>query len=424
MGYEKLFEPINIGPVEINNRLALAPMNPCLDDSGYISDATLAYYAERARGGVGLIITSATLGGKLASKYRAHYANPMLYDSTHLKGHYELVEMVHSYGVKVFIQLYPGPGRTGNAPSGVQCIAPSALPYFRDPQTWPKPYKTVMTRWPSFLEKAMGVIPREITIEEILQIEDEFAEAAWLATIAGYDGIEIHLAHGYLMHQFLSPRSNKRTDLYGGSLENRMRFHVELVGKTLNRIRKEIPDYPIGIRMSTQEHQPDGFSFEEAETLLKRLVEDGISFYDVSTASHENYVTMFPDRDGTMLKDAARMRKSLGIPVITPGIHKPENAVKAVEDGQTDMIGLARAALADPDWANKVRQDKVNQIRKCARDYLCLINILMGLPVRCSVNPDMGRERWKSGVVGPDVPKGEKIVARVLRRNRWDRKND
>jgi 2-enoate reductase len=259
---------------------------------------------------------------------------------------------------------------------------------------------------------------------EIIQIEDVFAEAAWLATITGYDGIEIHLAHGYLMHQFLSPRSNKRTDLYGGSLENRMRFHVELVGKTLNRIRKEIPDYPIGIRMSTQEHQPDGFSFEEAETLLKRLVEDGISFYDVSTASHENYVTMFPDRDGTMLKDAARMRKSLGIPVITPGIHKPENAVKAVEDGQTDMIGLARAALADPDWANKVRQDKVNQIRKCARDYLCLINILMGLPVRCSVNPDMGRERWKSGVVGPEVPKGEKIVARVLRRNRWDRKND
>lgn len=420
MKYDKLFEPTKIGPVNIKNRLALAPMNPCLEDSGYIRDATLAYYAVRAKGGVGLIIVGATLAGKLASTYRAHYANPMLYDSTHLKGHYELVEIIHSYGAKVFLQLYPGPGRTGKAPSGVQCIAPSAIPYMRDPDTWPKTYKAAMMRWPDFMKRAMGNIPREMTIEEILQIEDEFAEAASLATVAGYDGIEIHLAHGYLMHEFLSPRSNRRTDLYGGSLENRSRFHIELVGKTIERIRRDLPDYPIGVRMSTQEHQPDGLTIEEVETVLKRMVDMGISFYDVSTATHENYVKMFPDRDGTMLDDAARLRKSLNVPVITPAVHNPDNAVKAIESGKTDMIGLARAAIADPEWPNKVKEGKVEQIRKCTRDYYCLINILMGLPVRCSVNPDIGRERWMDIRMGPKVAKGDKIIPRVFRKKRWD----
>ena len=173
MGYDRLFEPIKIGPVEIKNRLALAPMNPLLEEAGYINDALLAYYAARAKGGVGLVISGATLAGKFASTYRAHYSNTLLYDTTHLRGHYELVEMVHSFGAKVFIQLYPGPGRTGKAPSGVQCIAPSAIPYFRDPETWPKVYKQVMTRWPDFLKKMMGDIPREITIDEIQKIEDD-----------------------------------------------------------------------------------------------------------------------------------------------------------------------------------------------------------------------------------------------------------
>ena len=216
--FQKLFEPIQIGNVTIRNRIAMAPMVTAFSNNGYVSEQQLAYYAARAKGGVGLIITEHIVASQWA-KNNCPLNVMGLYDPSHLLGLTELVDTIHAFGAHTFIQMNPGLGVQGySILSGVQPVAPSPVAYQVDPETVPKniPFDVYL----------VGETPREMTIDEIEEEQDSFAQAAMLAHTAGFDGIEIHAAHGFLIHDFMSPRYNQRTDEYGGSLENRCRFLV------------------------------------------------------------------------------------------------------------------------------------------------------------------------------------------------------
>jgi 2,4-dienoyl-CoA reductase-like NADH-dependent reductase (Old Yellow Enzyme family) len=262
-------------------------------------------------------------------------------------------------------------------------------------------------KYPSMAKADM---PREMTKEEIKSEIEEFAQSCILISLAGFDGIELHAPHGYLEHQFLSPRSNKRTDEYGGSLENRMRFVVEIY----EAVRKEIGrSVPIGIRLSGDEHMPDGIHHDELKLIAKKMGQMGIDYVHMSDGSYEALKYFFPDEDGTIIEEGAGFKSVLPkhVPVITVSVHDPAMASQAIRDGKMDMVSLGRQMLIDPEWANKVREGRA--FRKCIRCCDCLMRTAIGMPVRCRVNKDLGREKYMPEYWRPQRPKGEGVLPRI-----------
>jgi 2,4-dienoyl-CoA reductase-like NADH-dependent reductase (Old Yellow Enzyme family) len=438
MAFEKLFKPIRIGKVNIRNRVAMAPMATLSSDRGYVTEQQLAHYAARARGGAGLIIIECTFVSKWGVD-NSYYNNLVLYDMSHMRGMTELAEAIHAFRAKAFIQLTPGFGVQGSSRrTGVQPVAASAVNFRIPPAMVPKkmwenslppasvapigaaerekitqtvaglPLDFPSEKLPELLppqlaahmgpmarevlDHLVGEVPREMTIEEIEREQENFVKAAEMARTVGFDGIEIHAPHGYLLHDFLSPRFNRRTDRYGGGLENRMRFLLELVRKTKAAVENDIV---LGVRASADEHMPGGTTYEDMKIVVQRLEQEGIDYFHVSDGSYEALKYFLPEEDGTMLEEAAGFKKLLSIPVITPSIHDPEKAEKAITQGMTDMVALGRQLLADPDWANKVKEGRVADIRKCDRCYRgCIMRLTEGLPVRCYLNPESGLERY------------------------------
>jgi len=411
--YPELFEPIKIGSVEIANRIAMAPMNTVfsMDNQGYVNEQILAYYAARAKGGVGLIITECVLGTKQASKF-PYTSNLHLFNTTHVPGLEEVVETIHAFGSKVFIQLSIGFGRQGHNPDHERPPAPSPIPYQTDPTLMPKQMlkfisQNIQILDPRIPTMAHADMPREMTKDEIKSEIEQFAKSCVLAILAGFDGIELHAPHGYLEHQFLSPRSNKRTDEYGGSLENRMRFVVEIYQAVRKMIGHAVP---IGIRLSGDEHMPDGIHHDEMKLVVRKMGEMGIDYVHLSDGSYEALKYFFPDEDGTILDEAQGFKSVLpaNVPVMTPSVHDPVMAVDAIKASKTDMISLGRQLLCDPEWANKVREGR--KFNKCTRCCDCLMRTAAGLPVRCRVNRDLGREKYMPEFWRPTRKKGVKII--------------
>jgi len=394
MAFEKVLEPINIKNVKIRNRTVVAPMNMTYStQDGYVTPQDVAHLARRAKGGFGLVVTGAVIATKLAAPFVWH-RNLLLYDESFIPGLSMVADACHAFGAKVFIQLSIGFGRQGHALDGTPSYAPSAIPLEMAPEMIPEQLINYMARRPGLGAPTYG-IPREMTIEEILSEEKEYAEACRRCVIAGFDGIEIHAPHGYLEHQFLSPRSNRRTDLYGGPLENRMRFLVEVTARAMEAVRDAVP---VGVRMSAAEHMPDGFTHDEVKEVVKRLADLGIAYLHLSDGSYEALKYFFPDSveevEEHLLKEAKSIKEVINIPVITPSVHDPSVADRAIKEGETDMISLGRQALADPDWPNKVKEGKANSIKRCKRDMICLIRPTAGLYPRCTVNPEVGFEQY------------------------------
>jgi len=396
--HPELFQPIKIGKCEIANRIVMAPMNVLMSsgNTGLVNDQILAYYAARARGGTGLLISECVLGTRLASRF-PYTTNLHLFNTTHLAGLEELAETVHAFGSKIFIQLSIGFGRQGHNPDHESPPAPSAIPYVTDPEMLPKVVVKNAAKeisWffhPETPFASRSDMPREMTREEIHSEIAEYGRSCRLAVVAGFDGLEIHAPHGYLEHQFLSPRSNKRTDEYGGSLENRMRFLLECYGSA----RAAIGDaMPIGVRLSGDEHMPEGIHHEELKIVVKTLGERGVDYVHLSDGSYEALKYFFPEKDGTMLEPAESFKSVLpkGVPVIAASIHNPAKSAAAIRDGRIDLVSLGRQMLADPDYANKVKAGE--KYDKCARCNECLLRTARGLTVRCSTNPNLGRERF------------------------------
>jgi 2,4-dienoyl-CoA reductase-like NADH-dependent reductase (Old Yellow Enzyme family) len=396
--HPELFQPIKIGNCQIENRIVMAPMNVLMSsgNNGLVTDQNLAYYAARARGGTGLLISECVLGTRLASRF-PYTTNLHLFNTTHLAGLEEMTETVHAFGSKIFIQLSIGFGRQGHNPDHESPPAPSAIPYRTEPAMLPKVVIKNSTKelsWFLHPETPFATrpdMPREMTREEIHSEIEEYGRSCRLAVVAGFDGLEIHAPHGYLEHQFLSPRSNKRTDEYGGSLENRMRFLLECYDAARDAIGDAIP---IGVRLSGDEHMPEGIHHDELKIVVKTLGERGIDYVHLSDGSYEALKYFFPEKDGTMLEPAESFKSVLpdGVPVICVSIHKPAAAAEAIRSGRIDMVSLGRQMLADPDYANKVRAGE--KYDKCARCNECLLRTARGLTVRCSTNPNLGRERF------------------------------
>jgi dimethylglycine catabolism A len=256
-------------------------------------------------------------------------------------------------------------------------------------------------KMPELLTHVEGDTPRELTVKEIEQMIDVMVEQVVHAYRLGFDAVELHSPHGYLLHAFLSPRSNKRRDQYGGSIENRGR----VVTSIIERVRAKIgPDKPLGARLSGDELMPGGMTHEEACQFVKLFTDAGANFFDVSQGSYENPGAAFaPDEEGGFSKWVPGFKKaSGGKPIICPGWMLPQTASDAVKNGVTDIASLGRPSICDPFWPAKAKAGREKDIVKCARCQTCYLTLNTATWCNCPMNPTAGYEEyypelWKTG---------------------------
>jgi 2,4-dienoyl-CoA reductase-like NADH-dependent reductase (Old Yellow Enzyme family) len=235
-----------------------------------------------------------------------------------------------------------------------------------------------------------ALLAREATIAEVEETENTVAASVPVLKSLGFDGVEIHSSHGYFAFSFLSPRQNLRKDKYGGDLYQRMTFLRNMLQKSRQAVGK---DFVIGVRLTLDEHIEGGLTLEHTKVIAKEVEKEGANYICLSDGSHEAMKYYFPDESGTMIERGAEVRKLLNIPVITPSVDDPDQAEEAVRKGKTDMIGMARGLLADPNWVNKVAAGK--KPVKCIRcNYGCMNRLKRGLGLRCVVNPELGFEQY------------------------------
>lgn len=396
MEFKNLFSPIKIGPVEIKNRFVLAPMNVHMANAdGSVSEQELCYYAARAKGGVGLIVYGCVLSSRRAWEQHGLMIDSLFDPGRHATGACDMAETIHHFGAKVFIQLSPGFGRQQrywrtplySASAGIPMdtkLSEASMPECLKPFSGVK-----MTK----MRPALSNVPREMKVWEIKQDIEDYVKAADLAIMAGFDGIELHSPHGYLLHQFLSPRTNKRTDEYGGSHENRVRFITDII----KSLRTEFgPDLPISVRLSGAEHVEGGITPEDMREYAKLVEKAGANVIHLSDGCFEAFKYFFPEKDNVHIleEQGKKLKSAIKIPIISFSIHDAELGERAIAEGQTDMISAGRQFLADPDWPNKVKEGKIKEVTRCVRCFACLMALYREGGIRCMVNPDLGRERY------------------------------
>ena len=368
MAYEKLLQPGKIGNLEIKNRVVMPAMGCSLAEStGEAGARMIKYYADRARGGVGLIITEIT---RVDDETGVGTPNQLSVTNTHMVAQLSrLAEAVHAYGTKIFVQLHhPGNQTPSRLIGGRQPVSASDVTC-----------------------KVIGEQPRALTTEEVEAMVKKFVTGAVIAQKSGIDGVEIHAAHGYLVSQFLSPHTNKRTDKYGGSFEGRMRFITEIIMGIKAYCG---PKFPISVRMNGSDYLEDGITEEDGIAQAKYLEALGISCINVSCGTYDSGATIIEPSyfaEGWKKHLGANIRKAVNIPVIAvANIKHPEVAEEFLND--VDFVGIARGHLADPDFVNKAAAGKEKCIRKCLGCMECFRILNDGLPLGCTLNPVLGRE--------------------------------
>lgn len=393
MKYEKLFTPIKIGSCEIKNRFSMAPMGPLglSDSEGGWNQRGIDYYTERAKGGTGLIITGVTF-----SDYKVEtQAMPTTPNSTYNPIHFvrtsrEMTERVHAYGSKIFLMMSAGFGRVtiptnlGEFPP----VAPSAIPH----------------RW---LDK----ICRPLSVEEIKSIVKSFGDGAYNAKRAGFDGVEIHAVHeGYLLDQFATSMFNLRNDEYGGSLENRLRFAKEIVEEIKSRCGQ---DFPVSLRFGLksmiknwregglpgEEFEEKGRDIEEGLKAAQLLVQYGYDALDTDVGTYDSWWWAHPpmyQEKGLYRKYCKLVKEVVDVPVLCAGrMDNPDMALASIENEDCDIINLGRPLLADPDYVNKLRAGKTDEIRPCIScQEGCMGRLQEYSMLNCAVNPRAAKERF------------------------------
>ena len=368
MEYTRLFSPIRIGKgLELKNRIIMAAMHHMYTPDGYATDRLSAYYRRRAEGGAGLII----VGGVRFDDYGGVRSMICLQNDDYIPGYKTLTDDLHRLGAKVGAQLYhAGAYVSPDAIGGRTPLAPSAI-YCRFSNSTPK----------------------EITKEEIREVIGSWAAAASRAREAGFDLVEIIASAGYLIPQFLSPLTNQRADEYGGSWENRTRFAREVVAA----VRKAVgSDYPLSMRIGGNDLVPGSNSIENAVEFCKMMEADGIDLFNVTGGWHESRI---PQLTGDLPRGgfaylAAAVKDAVNIPVAASNrICDPDVAEKILALEQADLISLGRSFIADPDWPEKTRTGRSDEIRRCiACNQGCLSKMFFGKPIQCTVNGLAGRE--------------------------------
>ncbi|HOM08124.1 MAG TPA: FAD-dependent oxidoreductase [Syntrophales bacterium] len=380
-----LLSPLKVGEVTLKNRFVVAPMVTVFcDQDGMATDRFIAYHEAKARGGWGLIIVE----DYAVDPIGRGFWTPGLWKDEQIPSHARLVEAVHKAGAKIIAQIYHAGRQTSSALVGAQPVSASPVPC-----------------------PVMGEVPRELAREEIATIVRQFGETALRAKKAGFDGVEVHGAHGYLIAQFMSRYSNKRTDGYGGPLKNRLRFPLEIIAEIRKRCGQ---DFLIDFRISGDEHVPGGRTIEETKVIAAALEEAGLNMIHVSVGTYESVASIIPPM-GTRLAwitdYAAEVKKAVKIPVVTVGrINDPLVAEEVLRSGKADLIAMGRGSLADPELPNKYAQGRYEDIRHCIGcQQGCLEILFRNEPIRCLVNPTLGFE-YKEELKKASQPKKVTVV--------------
>ncbi len=380
-----LFQPFRIRGMELKNRIVMAPMvtNYATQD-GAVTQRLIDYLVARAWGGVGLITAEATY---VRADGRGFSYQLGIHRDDLVPGLRQLTQLVHEGHAKISVQLFHAGRQTGRRITGMQPVAPSPL---ADPSS--------------------GELPRELSVQEIHEIEDSFVQAALRAKDAGFDAVEVHGAHGYLIAEFLSPFSNRRTDEYGGNPEGWSRFAVEIVRK----IRQAVGDsFPILFRISADEYVPGGLTLSETRALARMVQDAGADCISVSAGNYASpgLITVPPmETDRALFVPLAKgIKEVVSVPVIAVGrLHSPSIASQVISQGQADLIALGRALLTDPGWVEKAQRGEVDEIKPCIScNEACINYLLQDMPISCLVNPGCGRER--EFAISP-VPQPKNVV--------------
>ncbi|MBI5585978.1 MAG: NADH:flavin oxidoreductase [Deltaproteobacteria bacterium] len=361
-----MFSSCRLGPLTLKNRITMAPLflgygKP----SGEVSPLLLDHYREMAASGAAMIVVenAAVDPGGLGSPFTLR-----LDQDQFLPGLWELASTIKGQGAVAAIQI----NHAGRFAWSTEPVAPSPV------------------------AAAGKVAPRALTRDKIRELIRKFAAAALRAKQAGFELVELHGGTGYLLAQFLSPRTNRREDAYGGSLENRLHFPLEVI----RAVREALgPDFPVGYRFLADEWLPDGLQLVEAKEIARRLAEAGLAYLSVMGGTYESF--FLPERkeqernQGYMADLAAAVKSGITIPVIAAGrLQEPAFAEGLIFDGKADLIGLARVLLADPQWPIKAEQGRAAAIVPCEPTCsLCFKRVMQGQPVVCSQWPKEKRER-------------------------------
>lgn len=390
--FTKLFEPGTIGKMELKNRIVCAPCGTHYSShDGTVSDRVLAYYSERAKGGAGLIVTEGA-----GCRKRGKPGRILVNDDKYIPGLRKLADIIHKGGAKAVMQMSSHQGSLDE----VDPASPSGIPH---------PF----TGWSTYIPKHARII----TAADLEELVAEYGEAARRIMEAGFDGVTIHGANGYLACELLSRRFNKRTDAYGGDLRGRAKYLLDIA---LLAREKTAPDFPLILRLMGDDRvsvkrSDQGWGIEDTVELCKIIEEIGVTAIDITSGSHETHDWTTPpyylpsgcNADIT----SAIKRAGVKIPVLVAGkILEPALAEEILRDGKADFICIGRGLIADPNWPNKVKEGRVEDICPCICDDRCLEDVMIDfVPVSCTVNPLVGKEKEFATKL-PRVTKKKKVL--------------
>jgi len=385
--YSKLFEPGFIGKMKLKNRIIMPPISTNLaGEDGTVTDELVFHYAERARGGVGLITVENVCVDYPLARHRA--AQPRIDDDAFIPGLRRLADAVHEAGALIAAELtHPGMNAELCFTAGQIPVAPSAVPRPKD-----------------------GLLPRALSREEVMEVVGKYVEAARRAKTAGFDAVELQACHGLLINQFLSPLTNKRQDEYGGSRENRLRFLLEI----LDGIRLYLGDFPVMVRLVAEDLLEGGLTLEDGRWFARRLEEAGTNAIhpDFGLGGKEKRLEPMPYPQGWRIYLAEGIKEAVSIPVIAVGvIREPLIAEEILQAGKADFVALGRALIADPEWPNKALAGEEKSIRKCISCNECVVaRHVEDAPLRCTLNPAVGQGKDFSRIGRAEVRKRVLVI--------------
>lgn len=361
-----LFDPLEIKTLKLKNRIIMPAVNLGWSKNGEVNEQIINFYRERARGGAGLIIT----GGTAIEESVAASGNMIsLHDDKLIASHKKLCKSLKNEGTHPGTQLFHSGRYSFSFMAGNDVVAPSAV-----------------------ASRLTGHTPRELDTHEVYKIISSFGDAASRAKEAGYEVIEVIMSAGYLVSQFCSPLTNKRTDEFGGSLEKRMRFPIEIIKDIRSKVG---PDTVLSVRLGASDFMENGNHWEEISVLARELENASVNLINVTGGWHESYIPQIQAEvpRGTYSYLAAAIKEAVTIPVSASNrINEPAVAEEILQSGQADLISIARGFIADPYWALKASNGQDKSIRKCIACMNCLDNLFSDQGICCAINPDCGKE--------------------------------
>lgn len=382
MKFPKLFEPCKIGKLQLPNRIIMPPMTTLYAREGFVTDRMVDYYEERSRGGVGLIVVEDSIvDTPLGNHTPFSLSND---DDKYLPGLRRIAEAIKAGGARVILNLNHAGRRSGKVEKGLLPLSKGNIPVGVSPIPHPVPGY---------------VVPRELSTEEVGDLEDKFVQAACRVKEAGFDGVSFHGAHMYLIGQFLSPLANQRSDIYGGDVTGRLRFMTNIIRKVKGKLGN---DYSTMVRINSRDGIDGGVTIEDAKEIARGLESAGVDIISLSCgtgvppAIRNSPRPTAPMRlpHGLEVYYATEIRKVVSVPVMTANrIVTPQEAEDVLEHGKADLIGIGRGLIADPEWPKKAKEGREEEIRLCIGCLNCFKNVGEDrTSMTCAVNAAAGQE--------------------------------